>query len=338
MLTKDSIINYAQSQGASIIGISRPRSYTEYLDRVRVRLRETNATKADFLLSTDAATFFENLSDARNTLAEAKSIIIIGTYAYDRKGDYGATENMLQGKTARTYAYYPVIRQIAEQVARYINQNGQIAVHGQQIPLKYVTDDIGLGSYGWNGILLTKEYGSFIALRAIITEMELQSETNKSPSVDCESCGRCIKACPTGALYAPYKVNPALCINPLTRREDDIPRALQIKIGNWVCGCDICQEVCPLNRDLIPRAPDHRSGFDPVNHASHKYLGGLARTPDLQDLLKHSTEFVMRRNAAIALGNIGGNEAKGILRQYRKDTPDERILSYLDCAIDGIAD
>ena len=64
MLTKDSIINYAKSQGASIIGISRPKPYIEYVDRVRARLRETNATKADFLLSTDAATFFENLSDS----------------------------------------------------------------------------------------------------------------------------------------------------------------------------------------------------------------------------------------------------------------------------------
>ena len=239
MLTKDSIINYAKSQGASIIGISRPRPYIEYLDRVRARLMETNATEADFLFSTDAATFFENLSDPCNTLEEARSIIILGVYAYDRKGDYGATRKMLQGKTARTYAYYPVVRQIAEQVTRYIIQNGHNAIHGQQIPLKYVAHDIGLASYGWNGLLLTSEYGSFIALRAIITEMELQSDTYESPSVDCESCGRCVKACPTGALYAPYKVNPALCINPLTRREDDIPRALQRKIGNWVCGCDI---------------------------------------------------------------------------------------------------
>jgi epoxyqueuosine reductase len=149
----------------------------------------------------------------------------------------------------------------------------------------------------------------------------------------CENCGRCLKACPTGALYAPYKVNPALCINPLTRKGDDIPQDLRGKLGNWVHGCDICQEVCPINRELEPRIPDPRAGYDPVNHTSHRTLGGLTRTPDLRCLVEQSDEFMMRRNAVIALGNIGNEEALRFLMSYGKSVSEKPLSMYIESAI-----
>ncbi len=71
----------------------------------------------------------------RRTLAWARSIVILGVYSFDTEGDYGAARTNLQGKTARTYAYYPVARQIAEQVAAFIEEAGYRAAQGQQIPL-----------------------------------------------------------------------------------------------------------------------------------------------------------------------------------------------------------
>jgi epoxyqueuosine reductase len=332
MSIKDRIVAYAVSQGADLVGVARPRAYRDYLDQVRGRLQETQATGKDFMLSTDAITFFKTLIDARHTLAEARAIIILGAYAFDQKADYKATRLKLQGKIARTYAYYPVVRQIAEQVAEYIEKNGHKAVHGQQIPLKYVAHDIGLGSYGWNGLLLTKEFGSYVALRAVITDMDLEPDAFALPITPCENCKRCLRACPTGALYAPYKVNPALCINPLTRKEGDIPQGLRRSMGNWVCGCDICQEVCPVNHNLKRRAPDPRAGFDPAHHSSHRTLAGLTRNPDLKSLVEQSDEFVMRRNAIIALGNIGGEEALRLLRSYGKGVPGGPLAAHIESA------
>ena len=145
----------------------------------------------------------------------------------------------------------------------------------------------------------------------------------------CEDCEVCLQACPTRALYAPYKVNPRLCINPLTRKQKYIQPELRLKMQNWICGCDICQEVCPVNRKLVVRDVDPRSGFDSLHHASHKYLDNIERTPLLTDILGEAYPDVIRRNAAIALANIGKGRAealealktslasaKGELRQY----------------------
>ena len=336
MSLKDNIVSFAESQGADLVGIANVHVYPGYLREVNVRIGETGATGAEYMLPEQAMDFFTKLSDVRFALPSARSIVILGVYSLDTDGDYSESWGRLQGKTARTYAYYPVVRQIAEQVAVFIEKEGYRAIHGQQIPLKYAACEIGLGSYGWNGLLTTAEFGSYVALRAVVTDAELEPDVFEPPEMPCEGCRKCLSACPTGALFAPYKVDPALCINPLTRRKDDIPRALRKKMDNWVCGCDICQEACPINRRLEARLPDPRAGFDPVNHTSHRLLAGLARTPDLIGLLNNMRSPVMQRNAVIALANIGTAEAMDLIARF-ENNDDDRLDEYVSWAIDRAA-
>jgi epoxyqueuosine reductase len=334
MSLKKNIISLATSHGADLVGVADVSVYANYAEEVSARLQETGASGMDYMLPGDAMAFFEKLSDVRRTLDSAQSIVLLGVYSFDSEGDYRATRKKLQGKTARTYAYYPVVRQIAEQVAALLEEAGYRAVQGQDIPLKHAASRIGLGSYGWNGLLLTKDFGSYIAWRAVVTDAELEPDAFEARAAPCEDCQRCLKACPTGALYAPYKVNPVLCINPLTRKED-VPKPLREKMGNWVCGCDICQEVCLANQDLKPRAPDPRAGFDPSRHASHRTLEGLTRCPELEELMENDREPLMQRNAVIALANIGTEEAMDTLRRY-KEIDTGRLREYIAWAIDKI--
>jgi len=312
MSLKNNIKKFAVSQGAQLVAMVGVEAYADYLAEVEKRLQDTGAQLEDFMASpvvkmpgSQEMLFFTHLSDARKTLPTVKTIIILGVYAYDEAAVYKNTRQELRGKTARIYSYYPVIRQIAEHVVSFLGEHGHKAIQGQNIPLKYVANRIGIGAYGKNGILQTTQYGSYIALRNILTEVELAPDNFNKTSTKCEECEKCIKACPTGALYAPYKVNPKLCINPITRRETYIEPQIRSKMQNWIHGCDICQEVCPANNNLIPRQVDPRSGFDPRHHASHKNLNSIERTPALLELLTDKRPELIRRNAAIALANIG---------------------------------
>jgi epoxyqueuosine reductase len=329
MPLKNEVQDFARSQGADLVGVARAEEYCDYLTEVRQRSEETEARLEDYMAPPGDTLFFERLSQPRETLPDARAIIIIGVGAYDKGAVYTNTRKKLRGKIARTYHCYPVVRQIAEKVTDFIQERGYKAVPGQDVPLKFVADRIGLGAYGKNGILLTEQCGSYVGLRSVITDMPVAPDRFEKMTPPCDDCDLCLKACPTGALYAPYKVNPKLCINPLTRKQEYIQPQLRLKMQNWICGCDICQEVCPANRKLVVRDVDPRSGFDSLHHASHRYLDNIERTPLLTDILGQAYPDVIRRNASIALANIGKGRVealealktslagtKGRLRQY----------------------
>lgn len=328
---------FAVAKGADLVGIAQPETYADYRAQVEQRIEETGATFEDFMISDDDVSFFDRLSSATNTLPSVRAILIVGVYAYDDVAVYRKTREELRGKTARTYSYYPVVRQVAESVTAYLQDLGYRATHGQDVPLKHVAHRIGLGCYGKNGLLLTGQYGSYVGLRDVITDAPLEPDVFERASF-CQGCDRCLKACPTGALYAPYKVDPRLCLNPITRRKDRIAPALRRKMQNWVQGCDICQETCPVNQGLTPRKADPRSGFDPSHHASHRDLGGLERAPRLLDLVGSDRPEIIRRNAAIALANIGRGhtDVLATLSAQVAEASDE-LRHYLRWAMERLA-
>jgi len=331
MSLKNEIKEFARSQGADLVAVAPIEVYSDYLAEVKNRLAETGADLRDYMIQPVDVSFFERLADPRETLPDAKAIIVLGVNAYDKTAVYTKTGCELRGKTARIYAYYPVVRKIAEKLAVFIEKRGYKAVQGQHVPLKYVADRTKLGTYGKNALLLTKQYGSYVALRNIITDLPLSPDRLEKFVPPCQDCNVCLKACPTGALYAPYKVNPSLCINPLTRRQDYIRPEFRSKMQNWLSGCDICQEVCPVNGKLTVRKIDLRAGFDSRHHASHRYLDDIERTPHLTDILSEAYPDVIRRNAAIALANIGKGrkEALAALKEHIASASGELKQYYL---------
>lgn len=164
----------------------------------------------------------------------------------------------------------------------------------------------GLGWIGKHTNLIDRRYGSFVFLGEIVTTLVLEPDQPLKKS--CGHCRRCVDVCPTGALRGDYTIDATRCISDLTQRTDGIPREFRPLVGQWVWGCDLCQDVCP---------PTVRSGVRAA--AAFEPDSPEAAAPDLQRLLRmRAGEFrrtfartamgwrgpaVLRRNAAVALGN-----------------------------------
>lgn len=169
----------------------------------------------------------------------------------------------------------------------------------------------GVGWIGKNALVLNRDAGSYFFLAVILTELDLPADR---PALDqCGACTLCIEACPTAAIVEPRVVDSRLCLSYHTiELRGTFPREHRSHAGSRVFGCDDCQSACPWNRDLIAVPAPFRPREENVS-------------PDLVDLLqmdlpaytrrfrgsamKRATYHGLRRNAAIALGNVLAGEA-----------------------------
>lgn len=181
----------------------------------------------------------------------------------------------------------------------------------------------GLGWVGKHTNLIAPGLGSYVFLGEILTTTALEPDAPLRKS--CGSCTRCVLACPTGALRGDYTIDARRCISDLTQRRDGIPLEWRALVGDWVWGCDICQDVCPptsragLRGDRSREAPDAQSAFPDLqtllfmgNAAFKRRFGGSA--------LAWRGAAVLRRNAAVALGNtLDRAAAPALIRALRED-------------------
>lgn len=189
----------------------------------------------------------------------------------------------------------------------------------------------GLGWFGKNTMLLHKQAGSWFFLAEILVNLELEGEG--MPRAHCGKCTRCLADCPTNALEEGYVLKAPLCISYLTiEHRGPIPHELRPKMGNWIFGCDVCQEVCPWNEkfgrprddlveELFPSLPE-LLGLDDVGFRTRFRHSTLLR-PKRRGLL---------RNVAIALGNSGNPEAIAPLRAALSD-PEPLIRGHAAWAL-----
>ena len=228
----------------------------------------------------------------------------------------------------------------------------------------------GLGWFGKNTNILSPGLGSWIFLGQIITDLELEPDPPLQKS--CGSCVRCIEACPTGAIVGPYVLDNTRCISYQTiENRGAIPRELRPLMMDWIFGCDICQEVCPVNRKApTTREPafhrdDHRDDLStldllellslteedfrerfagtPIMRA--KLVGlkrnacvalGNRRQPSAVPALSqslHEDVALVQGHAAWALGQIGGEEAHLALQQAMAAELDAEVSEEINAAL-----
>jgi epoxyqueuosine reductase len=180
----------------------------------------------------------------------------------------------------------------------------------------------GVGWIGKNTSILNQKLGSWLFLGVILTSLELEPDL---PAPDrCGSCTRCIEACPTDALIAPYQLDSNKCISYLTiEKRGAIPEEIRAGMGRHVFGCDICQDVCPWNR----KAPDtNATEFQPREGLVNPVLEWLAemgaeefRETFRGSPIRRTKRTGLRRNAAIAMGNSGNRKFLPVLQRLAAD-------------------
>jgi epoxyqueuosine reductase len=213
----------------------------------------------------------------------------------------------------------------------------------------------GLGWLGKNTLLLNEKLGSWLFLGVILTSLDLQPTVPRSegPPPDlCGNCRQCLDACPTGALIEPYVMDARKCISYLTiELSGEIPEELREPMGWQVYGCDICQDVCPYNRNApVTAAPE----FQPRQIHEHEtlfqpklsWLAALSQQDFSENFrgsaMKRAKWRGLVRNACIALGNSrvqkrtpAHTEAVGLL-QCLLNSPDSSIAASAQWALSRI--
>jgi len=238
----------------------------------------------------------------------------ISRYAWSREDYHDAVLRRLMQVEAILRQALPADRQSSLITRSYVD-TGPIV---ERVFAKYA----GVGWIGKNTCIIDQKKGSWLFLGVILTSLEL---TPDLPAPDrCGTCTRCIEACPTDAILAPYQLDSNRCISYLTiEKRGSIPEELRGGIGHHVFGCDICQDVCPWNRKSPSSAAPE---FEPRPGLVNPALAWLAEmsTEEFREVFRGSAirrtkRSGLRRNAAIAMGNSGNKDFLPLLDQLAAD-------------------
>ncbi len=286
-------------------------------------------------------------SRPRALLPAARSVIALGTfYLTDAPRDLSAPGDPHGQVSCYAWGddYHEMIRRRLEALAEAVRS---FAAPGEEKTIVFcdtgrmvdraVAQRSGLGWYGKNTCILTKGWGSWVFLAELLTSLDL--EPDAPVGANCGRCEICLHACPTGAFVAPYVLDNRRCISYLTiELKGSIPVELRPLIGNRVFGCDICQQVCPVNRVAETRlrasgklgVKGERLEFQPrAPAASSPALIELLALDEqgFRERFRHSPiqrakRRGLLRNVCVALGNVGDPVAvPALIRALRDAEP-----------------
>jgi epoxyqueuosine reductase len=276
-------------------------------------------------------------------LAGARSLLVL---AMNYHTGHALANQPLKGRISRHAwgdDYHITIKNRLEQLLGFIKKQessaqGLCYVDTGPVMEKIWGAETALGWMGKHTNLITRDRGSWFFVGVILLNLDLEYE---APEKDyCGKCGRCMQACPTGAIVAPYVLDARLCISYLTiELRGSIPHHLRPLVGNRIYGCDDCQEVCPWNRFAVKTS---ESAFLPREENFMPDLLSLVRiTPEefksrfRNSPILRSTRDGFVRNVVIALGNSGKSDAIPALRVALQDSSPV-VRSHAQWALDQI--
>ena len=352
MLNTQTIKEYGYSLGFDIVRITGAEAFpeAEYIIKERIAqglmdgLPWFTAERADVSCHPDAL-----LPGAQSIIALAMSYLTRLPDEPEQDTDDGGPRGSIS-RYAWGDDYHEIIKPKLQQFATWLREYASTRCRGGDKPLpddvemrlfvdtgrmvdRAVAQRAGLGWYGKNTTILTKGWGSWVFLAEIVTNLPLRNNDihpyDPPLKANCGNCEICLHACPTQALPAPYILDNTRCISYLTiELRGSIPLELRPLMGNLIFGCDICQQVCPVNKLAEKRLglgnASSRGTVQPLEfhpRAEFQPRPGVGGSPELIPLLSLTEEDFRRqfrlspirrtkrrgllRNVCVALGNSG---------------------------------
>ena len=234
----------------------------------------------------------EKRYDPRLLVEGTKSIVTV-LYNYFPKEEIGSSRKYKIAKYAYGSDYHDVLkRKMRQLLARIETQTGKlegvrIFVDSAPVLDRAWAVRCGLGFIGKNTSLIHPKKGSFFFIGHLFLPLELE-ETGKTMTNHCGRCTKCLDACPTGALEAPFHIDARKCISYLTiEYKGSLAGIVPKTFKGWMYGCDICQDVCPYNRFALPNIEPEFQPSEQLLSMKESDWGKLNQA-DFESLFKHS--------------------------------------------------
>jgi epoxyqueuosine reductase len=316
-MTADELRQLGEELGLDVVGAAPAAPYAETERHIRERRKRGLFGSMRFTMAQP------EVSCHPETLLEGARTVVSAALCYYAPGPAPAPG---EGRLPR-YAWrdhYAHLRERLDVLGRELGGAYRVLVDANQHVDRAGAERSGVGFIGKNTMLITRTHGSWVVLGTLVTDVELEP----TPALDagCGSCTLCIDACPTGALSEaePGVLDSTRCLSYWTQSPEEMPDDVMDALGDRVYGCDICQDVCPWNRGVEKR----RTGLPLADDATPvvslaEWLEGDGErlTGELDRLyVPRNDPRWLRRNALVALGNVGSAEEAPLAEAFADDS------------------
>ncbi|PAV29798.1 tRNA epoxyqueuosine(34) reductase QueG [Virgibacillus profundi] len=367
---KQEIIDYSKEIGIDKIGFASADVFGE----LKERLKRQQSLKYQSGFEKGSV---EERTEPQRLLPEAQSILSIAiAYPTRMENAPKGTKEDRRGIFARAswgIDYHVVLRDRLEKLSAFIQEKvpdvqNKVMVDTGELSDRAVAERAGIGFSGKNTAIITPEFGSFVYLGELITNIPFVPDEPVEDS--CGDCTKCLDACPTGALVQGGQLNAQRCIAFLTQTKDFLPDEFRTKIGNRVYGCDTCQVVCPRNKkidfhihpEFEPENEIAKPKLKPMLRISNRefketygHIAGSWRgkkplqrnalialahfrdetaVEEIIAVLTNDPRPVIRGTAAWALGKIGTEKAYEAIKSAMEKEQDEQVLYEMEKGLD----
>jgi len=331
-MTAAELSRLAADLGLDVVGAAPAAAYEETETHIAERRAKGLFADMRFTMARPEVSCHPEL-----LLDDARTVVSAALCYYEPGPAAGAGEGRLPRYT--WYVAYAELRAKLEALGSRLGGTYRVFVDSNDHVDREAAVRAGVAFYGKNTMAITRRFGSWVVLGALVTDVEV--EQAPALELDCGSCRLCIDACPTGALDDPGVLDATRCLSYWTQAPEPVPDEYRGELGDMVYGCDICQDACPWNRGIEKRRGGRgRSDEATPTVSLREWLerDGDELVRDLDRLyVPRNDPRWLRRNALLAIGNAGGPELVPAVERYAA-SDDEVLRDAAEWALERIAE